>query len=310
MSEIHQYSWENLDLNLLRVFVVIWQERHLGAASERLNLTPSAVSHALRRLREHLGDELFVRAGRRLKPTAKAQHLGPIMQDYIDQLRGLIESQSTFDPSTSRRNFVVGLRDPIESTFLPNLMRVRAEEAPNINVHSVRLDRTGMVEQLRQGQLDFAIDVQVEVPELVRQSLLTSDPLIVIMRKSHPLRGRLTVESYLNAEHILVSGRAMGAGVEDMALAKMGFPARKIILKCQNYQAAGLIAEQSDVLVTRPRGLTQAFVSAAGLHQEELPIADINFDIHLYWHIRAESDAGLLWFKELIRRVFKLHYRQ
>lgn len=304
MNSVHDKIWSHLDLNLLRVFVVIWQERHLGAAAERLNLTPSAVSHALRRLREHWQDELFLRSGRRLKPTAKAQQLGPILQEYLDLLRSAIESESRFEPLESQRTFILGMRDSFETTLLPELMATLQREAPGISIRSIRLDRSLLEEELRLGRLDVAIDVRFELPELIQHIPIVSDPLCVVMRKDHPLAKGMTIEQYLAAQHVVVSGRVSGNAIEDNTLARLGLPKRNIILRCQNYQAATQYIASSDALLTKSVKLSEEAVATFSLQQTELPFHAPNFDVHLYWHIRTENDPALCWLRDRIKNVF------
>lgn len=305
MNKAHDKAWTHLDLNLLRVFVVIWQERHLGAAAERLNLTPSAVSHALRRLREHWQDELFLRSGRRLKPTAKAQQLAPQLQNYLELLRSAIESESRFDPLESQRTFVLGMRDSFETTVLPNLMAILQEEAPGTSVRSIRLDRGSLEEELRLGRIDAAIDVRFELPELIQHTPITSAPLCVVMRMGHPLAKGMTIEQYLDAQHVLVSGRGSGNAIEDNALARLGLPKRNIVLRCQNYQAAVQYIANSDALLTKSVSLSEDAGTTFLLHQADLPFHTPNFDVHLYWHIRTENDSALTWLRDRIKKCFR-----
>ena len=305
MNSIHDKTWSQLDLNLLRLFVVIWQERHLGATAERLNLTPSAVSHALRRLREHWQDELFLRSGRHLEPTAKARQLAPHLQECLDLMRSAIESESRFEPLESQRTFILGMRDAFETTLLPKLMATLQKEAPNTSVRSIRLDRSSLEEDLRLGRIDAAIDVRIDVPELIQHVSMISDPLCVVMRADHPLTKGMTVEQYLEAKHVVVSGRKGGGNsIEDNALARLGLPQRNIVLRCQNYQAAAQYVANSDALLTKSTHLSGASESSDALQQRELPFHTPNFDVHLYWHIRTENDSALTWLRERIKKCF------
>jgi DNA-binding transcriptional LysR family regulator len=304
MNNIQDNTWSHLDLNLLRVFVVIWQERHLGTAAERLNLTPSAVSHALRRLRVHWQDELFLRSGRRLKPTAKAQQLAPPLQEYLELLRSTIESESRFAPLESQRTFVLGMRDAFEVTLLPSLMAILQREAPGTSVRSIRLDRNSLEEDLRLGRLDAAIDVRFELPELIQHTPIASDPPCVVMRLGHPLAKGITVEQYLEAQHVVVSGRASGNAIEDNTLARLRLPKRNIVLRCQNYQAAAQYVANSNALLTKSIRVSEEAATTLLLHQTKLPFHAPNFDVHLYWHIRTENDSALSWLRDRIKKCF------
>ena len=119
MNTFHSKT-DRLDLNLLKVFEAAWRERHLGRAAHSLHLTPSAVSHALRRLREHLGDPLFVRDGRRMLPTPACQRLAPPLLESLSQLREALQNLERFEPAHSRQTFLLGMPYAIEA-----MLRVR-----------------------------------------------------------------------------------------------------------------------------------------------------------------------------------------
>lgn len=304
MNKIHDTEASKLDLNLLRVFVAIWQERHLGAAAERLHLTPSAVSHSLQRLRQQWQDELFIRSGRRLRPTARAEQLGPLLQAQLDQLQQLLNPKSEFIPADSQRTFVFSLRELLEPTALPGLVQTLHGHAPASHLHSVRLARSDTAEALRQGRVDFALDVKLDMPDVIRSQRLMHGPLSVIMREGHPLAENLSLDDYLAAQHVQVSGRPSGAGIEDRALAQQGLPARNIVLRCQSYLAACHHVAGSDSILTMPSIATWQAAQTLKLAQCPLPFEGPNFEVYLYWHLRADSDPALLWMREQVQALF------
>jgi DNA-binding transcriptional LysR family regulator len=183
-------------------------------------------------------------------------------------------------------------------------MATLQREAPGISIRSIRLDRSLLEEELRLGRLDVAIDVRFELPELIQHIPIVSDPLCVVMRKDHPLAKGMTIEQYLAAQHVVVSGRVSGNAIEDNTLARLGLPKRNIILRCQNYQAATQYIASSDALLTKSVKLSEEAVATFSLQQTELPFHAPNFDVHLYWHIRTENDPALCWLRDRIKNVF------
>src|SRR6187397_1745910 len=110
------------DLNLLVLFDAVFEERHVGRAAERLNLTPSAVSHGLGRLRRLLNDPLFLRTPKGVVPTARAAELANPVADVLARARQVLATAQPFDPWTSVRRFTIGAPDGISAVFLPQLL--------------------------------------------------------------------------------------------------------------------------------------------------------------------------------------------
>ena len=164
---IHCMNLKKLDLNLFLVFESIYQTGSLTTASRELHLSQPAVSHALARLREALGDPLFVRQGRRMLPTPYAQGLAPSVRQALGTLRtALKDPGSTFVPADSDRVFTIGMRDILESLTLPGLMAHIRQHAPGITVVCVQVDRHDIADALRQGRVDVVVDVAL--PEIGR----------------------------------------------------------------------------------------------------------------------------------------------
>ncbi|MDF1628295.1 MAG: LysR family transcriptional regulator [Alcanivoracaceae bacterium] len=288
-----------IDLNLFVVFDAIVREGSISAAARSLNLTQPAVSHALARLRDRLDDELFVRRGRQMAPTAKARSLiGPV-REALTGLQACLSSEPGFDPASARRTFVLGLRDGLEACVLPPLMRKLLTDAPAIEVQSLTVARRDTLRELAAGRLDLAMDVQLPVSGNICQQPLVESPLVVLMRHGHLLAGKaMTLTDYLSAGHVLVSSRRRGPGLEDFGLAQAGHQ-RAITLRCQHYQAAMEVVAATDLMLTLPAVLAEQlageqFVSAA------LPLQMPPMAMHLYWHRDLDGDPGHRWLRALL----------
>src|SRR5262245_1738353 len=143
---LNQTDLSRADLNLLVLFEAVLEERHVGRAAERLNLTPSAVSHGLGRLRRMLNDPLFLRTPKGVAPTARAAALASPVADVLARVRSVIASAEPFDAATSTRRFTIGAPDGASAVILPPLLEELRRRAPGIDI-SVRqlLPREGDV---------------------------------------------------------------------------------------------------------------------------------------------------------------------
>ena len=208
-----------IDLNLFTVFDAIYREGGITPASKRLHLSQPAVSHALARLRELLGDPLFERQGNEMIPTPRARALAETIGRSLGGLEQMLHRLGHFDPAESQRNFTVALRESSESLFVPPLLARIAREAPHAGLATVRIERRDLEDDLHNGELDAAIDVALPLSADVRTERVRAEPLVVMARGDHPtIRDKLDLESYLAAEHVLVTGRRRGGGYEDIAL--------------------------------------------------------------------------------------------
>src|SRR5580692_8160995 len=146
----------NFDLNLLIVFEAVFEEHSIAAASERLSLSQSAVSHALRRLRRALGDELFVREAEGMQPTPKARQFAIPVKSALDRLASALGGEP-FDPTTAMRSFSIGASDYAATVIGPRLVESVASAAPSVDSYIVPANRVDMIRQLDEGNIDVAV---------------------------------------------------------------------------------------------------------------------------------------------------------
>lgn len=291
-----------LDLNLLHVFDTIYREGSLTRAARALHLTQPAVSHSLSRLRDHFDDPLFTRQGNQMIPTPLARRFLESMRPGLNQIQGAVNQFHAFDPASQRKTYSLGLRDILESTFLPQLME-RLVPYPELEVVSQRVARRDMETQLAAGKLDFAVDVLLPVSNQTSHQLLRQDRLVVVARSDHPLtREPLKMADYLAARHVLVSSRTEGPGIEDFELSRLGVQ-RDIRLRCQHYFAACRVAEGTDLLLTMPETYARILTERANLTLMDPPAQLPSIDVHLYWHKAYEKEPALIWFREQLRGI-------
>ncbi len=289
---------QQLDLNLLKVFKSLYEERNMTHTADALHITPSAVSHAVKRLRDALGDPLFRRSQNQMVPTAACQRMAPLIIDNLTRLQQILQQWGEFDPATSQHHFRIGMHDALEPSFLPMLTKVFSRQAPGVSYASVKVDRTNLSRELDAGHIDIALDVAIPVKPSVRKKKLWSSDFCVLMRRGHPLTGKLNKKNYLAASHINVSNRPMGMTLEDTFFQNQGLT-RNSNIRCQNYFAATKILKISDQLLTVARSMSEQFVDE-DLIVEPVPFNISNFGTHLYWHQNTDQDSAIKWLREMI----------
>lgn len=292
---------DRLDLNLFKVFEAILREGGITSAARALNLSQPAVSHALRRLREHLDDPLFQRQGQAMVPTPLARSLAGPIREALGGLERSIRELDRFDPRTARRRFTIAMRAPLEEQLAPPLTVRLCREAPGVDLTSTPVDWHDLRSALADGTLDLAIDVGRSLDSTIHRRLLRSDRFVVLVRPGHPaLRaGGLSLGDYLAAEHIRVSLRRQRPGLEDQELARRGL-SRRIRLRCQHHTAACRIVRQTDLLLTMPSTYARIFNEPFGNQVCAMPIDVTPMETYLYWHADAQSDPAGQWLREMI----------
>jgi DNA-binding transcriptional LysR family regulator len=202
MSELH---FNQLDLNLLRVFDALLDERNVTRAGARLGLSQSAVSHALSRLRQLLGDDLFVRRSSGMDPTPRALEIGPVLHTALLQMQTAL-APAGFDPAVSERRFSISAGPYGCAVLIPQVVRLLGEKAPGATLQ-VTPYGAGTVEALDTGRVDAALMSQDAPSRRFRFQKLFDETMVWIVRKGHPLaEGELTLERLRQTPHILVSG--------------------------------------------------------------------------------------------------------
>ncbi|MCC5811453.1 MAG: LysR family transcriptional regulator [Ectothiorhodospiraceae bacterium] len=294
-----------IDLNLLVVLEAIYTEGGLTRAGERLNVTQPAVSHSLGRLRELLGDPLFVREGHAMVPTPLTRSL---IQPLRRALRGMeitLSEARRFDPATAEKRFTIGCRDALELRVLPRLMRNLRREAPALEIATVHFQRRNMEADLFNGQLDVVTDSVLPRSENIRHSRINSDHLAVLARHGHPAMQRgLDLDTYLQQGHILVTSRRTGPGLEDFELSRHGLY-RRVSLRCQHYFAASRVVGETDLLLTMPARIAHLIQRGGGYQIAPFPLEMPAQDLFLCWHSNVDSDPANRWLREQVLASFK-----
>jgi len=295
---------QQLDFNLLKVFECLYQERNMTVTAKILFISPSAVSHAIKRLRATLNDELFVRQGQAMQPTAACQRMAPQLLDTLDKLRQILQACGDFNLSSTTQTFRLATHDALEPVVLPKIQQLLAKYTPKAKFTSSKLIREYMHRQLSTNQIDIAIDVALPLRAPIKHVKLSSDHFCVLMRKANPVALNLNEHNYLTAQHIAVSNRSSGAVVEDIALFQQGIN-REVNMRCQSYQAAKDVIKTSDYLLTLPSIIANQLIDNDVIINT-IPFALPKIETHLYWHKNTEQDDALKWLRSQIQSIFNL----
>jgi DNA-binding transcriptional LysR family regulator len=302
------------DLNLLKVFDVVMSERNLTRAAHHLALTQPAVSNALRRLREALGDDLLVRKGRALEPTPRGLELWPAVRDTLQKLQGAL-LPSVFEPATATTTFVLTMADATATELMPGLVAAMAAHAPGVSLRVVPLTTRDPRRLLDEEQADLAIghfpavlaDLSArkqsgETLSYLHHRLFVGD-YVCVMRRGHPLaQGPLTLQRYCSARHMLVSFSGRAFGFIDEALASMGRN-RRVVLTVNQFFTAGKVVSHSDLLTVLPRHFVNVTGFADQLVLRELPLEVPPIQVDALWHQRHDADSAHLWLRERIKTL-------
>lgn len=298
MNDAHEWPvLKRLDLNLFRVFEVVYRERNLTRAAALLHLSQSAVSHALARLREQLGDPLFVREGRGVAPTLLAEQLAPGILDALAGLQRSVTRVAAFDPLHDRRSFSLNMPEQMEPLLLPAICAHLQQHAPQVQVRSTSLHWAELRRELALGRVDLAVEIARPTDAQLRQQVLLQDPLCVMVGPG--FSGELTAERYLACEHVAVTSRRRGICVEDLALGHLGL-ARQVRQRCQHYLSAALLVAHTPLLLSLPRRYAELLNAGLGNRLLDMPLALPPVTLNLYWSVQAEAEPGNRWLRQQV----------
>jgi DNA-binding transcriptional LysR family regulator len=291
------------DLDLLRCFQCLHDERHLTRAARRAGLSQPAMSRALGRLREVFSDPLFVRTRHGMSPTPRADQLAPGVRAVLEATVALVQP-ATFDPARLVRTFAIGTSDFFDVDLIPRLVGRLAEVAPKVSIATRPLtDDQGPA--LRDGRLDLLIGVRASVPSDAMVGQLFEDGFVCAVRRDHPTVGkRLTLDHFVALPHLMIAPGGTPGGPVDDALAARGL-ARTIVVRTHTFLSAPAIIARSDLVLTAPRRVLEPLARAFGLKLLAPPLPTPRFTILQAWHPRVHHDPVHGWFRRMVVDVVR-----
>ncbi|HYQ05348.1 MAG TPA: LysR family transcriptional regulator [Polyangiaceae bacterium] len=291
-----------LDLNLLLVLDAVLSERSVSGAAKRLHVTPPAISNALGRLRDALGDPIVTRSGRGIVPTPRALELGPAIARALAEIRRALHGEA-FDPSTAQVVLTLALADAGQLARLPRLAAAVASRLPEARLRIVNVDTMLALGGLGGTEVDVAVGVSHAAPGIHRK-LLYTEQYVVIARRDHPrLAARANRRALAEARHAEVHV-AFGkpSPVVDRAYQKLGIT-RKIAIVVPTFSAAAAVVAATDLVAAIPESVVTALGPAFGLRKLLTPLRVPPVAMYLSWHQRTHTDPRAALFRELIVQV-------
>lgn len=309
-----------VNLNLLLPFSLLFEERHAGRVAERLHLSPSAVSHALRRLRALFNDPLFLPTPHGMVPTVRAQEMAPLVRELIERAAALAASAIPFDPETSRRRFRLGAPDTVAAALAPALVDRLSAIAPGIDLAMVAVlpapDVAGPEEAWRPatdlldvGKLDIAIvPWRLATPRLAAREL-GQEEFVVAFRRGHHFGRTPSLEAFADASHVLVSATGDPFGFVDQSLTELGLQ-RRVALTVPHFFMALDVIGRSDLIGAVPGRFANRYAAAFGLETAALPVPQPPSAVYALTLKAALADGGVAWLLQQVDAAWTLSNRE
>lgn len=304
---------DKIDLNLLVYLDVLLRERNVTKAAHQLSISQPAMSNALRRLRELLDDPILVRTSEGMTPTERAEELQPVIRQALSGLEKALQPQTPFETGTSDRVFRIMASDYAESALIPPLMSRLRDVAPQITLDIMTPSDVSFLD-VEQGKVDMVINRFDNIPLSFHQKSVWNDHFLCVFNANHPLAESYDLETYLEANHVWVSKTGWGAGVGidpldvqrlgwvDEALNQLG-KSRRIRIFTRHYQAALMLADQDDLVVTIPSRATILQQHNPNIILRSPPFEIPEIELKMAWSPLLQHNLGHQWLRRLIADV-------
>lgn len=304
-DQFSEIELRRLDLNLLLVFSAVMRERSVRRSARRLFLGPSAISMALARLRDAVGDELFVRSQRGMEPTPRAVELWRRIEPALGEVEAALRAGRGFDPGAADTVFRFACPDDLEFLLVPRLLSRLEEEAPGTRLVVRPSEFTGVLERLDTGDAELAlgalpgrgIERRHRVLSLYRDGFLAVvDPSVTATEVG------LDLATYLELPQILLSPSGVLTGPIDDRLAELGHR-RRVVAAVAHFPSIPFILQGRRLLANMPSVAARHFARRFGLAALPLPFGGGDFAVALAWHVRSDADPAQRWFRNLVREL-------
>lgn len=303
----------SIDLNLLRIFDALMQERSVTRAGERVGLSQPAVSAALNRLRYMLGDQLFVREGNAMVPTPRAVTLSPVVREAMARIEQVLSEQAIFDPEKSTRTFRLLGSDYFSSMLMPDLSARFRQAAPNALLQFLDGGPRAMAHALSDGAVDLTLGPPIDIPEWTAFQFLFKSRLVAAAAENGPLAkagvaagDTIPIDLFCALPQAMCSTDGGLSTTVDAALAAGGRK-RQVVLTLPHFHAVAMALSRGDLVGSLPAQFAELAAKQLGLTIYELPVGHEEMDIGMYWHRRFDRDGAHLWLRAQVEAILSLH---
>jgi DNA-binding transcriptional LysR family regulator len=298
-------KFSNIDLNLLKLFASLYQTGSVTLTAEELNLSQSACSHALQRLRDRVGDELFVRVDNRMLPTEYSTRLSERVLPGLAMLRQGLETSSPFCPD-DQHTFRIAATDFTAWCMQPFTIYL-SQKFNGINIEFIQLEERLPELALKSGELDLVCgyDHQQESSESIARLAWFEDSYVGARCHTHPVKNDLTLAQFLASQHVLVAPWNESRGIVDLTLSKMK-KKRQIAIKIASLLAAPYFVQNTPYLLALPKKYAIQVKQHLSLTLSPLPLKVPDYQLLLYWHKTRHNDPKIKWFIEAFSKFHEL----
>ena len=295
----------NFDLNLLGIFEALWQHRHVGRAAAALELSQPNFSYSLKKLREQIGDPLFIKTRSGMQPTAAATQMAPVVATILEQVRNQLLTPTHFEPATSSRTFSLSLSDLGEMVFLPKLLRRLAVIAPHVNIRIVGGRPNDLLQAMENGELDLMMGYFPDISgSNMFQQRLFSHGFLCLARTGHPLIGKkLTKQIFMSLPHAVIRSETRSQEIVEEYFKTHGIK-RRVPLQTRHFLSIPFVVAASDIIVTVPAAVGEMFSEIAAIQTFKPPLPFPRFNIKQYWHRRQQDDEANRWLRGVVHQLF------
>ncbi|MBE9182433.1 LysR family transcriptional regulator [Oculatella sp. LEGE 06141] len=293
-----------IDLNLLVAFEALLEQRSVTKAAEQLQIGQPAMSAALSRLRILFEDELFVRLGRQMQPTLKAQAIAPAILAALQQIRQTITTSQSFEVTSSDRTFAIGSSDYTSFVLVPPLLELSHQTAPSINFRMIGFEKDSIGELLEQGKIDVALGVFPDPPRQTQWEPIFEERFVGIARQGHPAlqQGTMRLETFAQLSHALTTLRRDTTGAIDQALNEQNLE-RRIAFTTPHMLVLPFAISSSDLVAALPRRIALRLATVCDLIIFELPIKTKPWIVSMLWSTLSDQDEANHWLRDAIKAI-------
>lgn len=298
------------DIKEIHILKALLGDPHITRCAARLNLTQSAVSHTLNRLRTKFSDPLFIRSKNGLEPTSFLLSLEAHLDNLLSEAEAIKHFGLKFNPETSSRSFHIGMPELVSIPFIPKLLKRIRRQAPHVILNFSSITPQDATPPLENKNIDLYIGTVKTSSASLKSQLLYKESFICLTRKEYRIfkDSKISKSDYLAARHLKLSLQGSQPSYIDQALTALG-ATRKNSVTLPFYLLGFEVMRHEDLVMTAPKAMAAHVINEFSMQKfyktAAFPYAIDSLPISQYWHIRSDKDAGHIWLRQMIKATGK-----